>query len=162
MAEAMVEILLVEDDLNDEKLALHAFEKFNIRDSVHVVRDGAEALEYVFCTGAYSDRKIEDLKVILLDLKLPTVHGLEVLRQIRSDPRTKALPVVVLSSSNEERDLVESYKLEITSYIIKPVDFEHFDLFARHLGHMWLVLNHQSISEEGKLPAFSGLASTRS
>jgi two-component system, response regulator len=137
------EILLVEDNANDEMLAMHAFRKHGIVDKVHVVRDGAEALEYVFCTGAYAKRAQENPKVILLDLKLPLVDGTEVLRQIRYDPRTHNVPVVMLTSSNEERDVVETYLLGVNSYIVKPVDFEQFNDVAKQLGYYWLRLNRQ-------------------
>jgi two-component system response regulator len=143
MAEEEVKILLVEDNPNDEMLALHAFKRFNIVNNVYVVRDGAEALEYLFCTGAYAERKVENPKVILLDLKLPLVDGIEVLRQIRSDPRTKLTPVVMLTSSSEQRDIIETYQLGVNSYIVKPVDFEQFNEVARHLGYYWLLLNRQ-------------------
>jgi two-component system, response regulator len=138
-----VEILLVEDNPNDEALAMHAFKRQNIINNVHVVRDGAEALEYIFCTGAYTERRIENPKMILLDLKLPLVDGLEVLRRVREDSRTRMIPVVVLTSSNEERDVVETYKLGVNSYIVKPVDFEQFNEVAKHLGYYWLLLNRQ-------------------
>jgi len=138
-----VEILLVEDNANDEMLALHAFKRQNIVNEVFVVRDGAEALEYIFCTGAYANRRIENPKVILLDLKLPLVDGIEVLRQIRSDVRTQFVPVVVLTSSSEQRDIVEAYKLGVNSYICKPMDFEQFNEVTRHLGYYWLLLNRQ-------------------
>jgi two-component system response regulator len=124
-------------------LALHTFKRQKIANDVHVVRDGAEALEYIFCTGAFAERTIENPKVILLDLKLPKVDGIEVLRQIRNDPRTRFVPVVVLTSSNEERDVVETYALGVNSYIVKPVDFEQFNEVARHLGYYWLLLNRQ-------------------
>ena len=143
------EILLVEDNSNDEMLALHAFKRQKVANDVHVVRDGAEALEYIFCAGAYADRKIENPTVILLDLKLPFVDGIEVLRQIRADPRTKLIPVVVLTSSNEERDVVEAYKLGANSYIVKPVDFDQFNAIARELGYYWLLLNRQPHSVNG-------------
>lgn len=137
-----VEILLVEDNPNDVELTLHAFKKRNLTNYIQVVRDGAEALEFIFCTGAFAHRKIEDKpKLILLDLKLPKVDGLEVLQQLKSDPRTQALPVVVLTSSREERDLVESYRLGVNSYITKPVDFEQFTEAVHHLGMYWLLLN---------------------
>src|SRR5271163_1348966 len=127
MNDKIIEILLVEDNLDDVKLALHAFEANNIANSVHVIRDGAEALEFIFCTGRYADRQIENgPKIILLDLKLPLVDGLEVLRRIKADPRTQAIPVVIMTSSREESDIVESYKLGVNSYIVKPVDFEQF------------------------------------
>jgi two-component system response regulator len=152
MVDNDVEILLVEDNPNDEILALHAFKRQNIANNIHVVRDGAEALEYIFCTGAYAERRIENPKVILLDLKLPLVDGIEVLRQIRSDPRTRLIPVVVLTSSNEERDIVETYELGVNSYIVKPVDFEQFNEVAKHLGYYWLLLNRQPTSVNGSSP----------
>ncbi|MCZ6451277.1 MAG: response regulator, partial [Deltaproteobacteria bacterium] len=125
MIENAVEILLVEDNPNDVELTLHAIRKNHISNRIHVVRDGAEALEFIFCTGAYAERKIQETpKMILLDLKLPKVDGLEVLQRIKADPRTRATPVVVLTSSREERDVVESYRLGVNSYIVKPVDFK--------------------------------------
>lgn len=137
-----VEILLVEDNPNDVELTLRALKKNNLTNKVHVVKDGAEALEYVFANGAYTHRRIEDHpKVILLDLKLPKVDGLEVLRRIKSDERTKVIPVVILTSSKEERDLVESYKLGANSYIAKPVDFDSFVRAVAELGLYWLLLN---------------------
>jgi two-component system response regulator len=138
-----VEILLVEDNPNDEMLALHAFKRQKIVNDVFVVRDGLEALEYIFCTGAYADRTIENPKVILLDLKLPKISGIEVLRRIRSDPRTRLIPVVVLTTSSEDRDMVEAYKLGVNSYIVKPVDFEQFNDVTNRLGFYWLILNQQ-------------------
>ncbi len=147
-----VEILLVEDNPNDEMLALHAFKRQKVANDVHVVRDGAEALEYIFCTGAYVDRKIENPKVILLDLKLPFVDGIEVLRQIRADPRTRLVPVVILTSSNEERDVVEAYRLGVNSYIVKPVDFDQFNGVAKQLGYYWLLLNRQPDLVNGSSP----------
>ncbi len=140
-----VEILLVEDNANDETLTLHALEKYHVTNRVYVVRDGAEALEFLFCTGRYADRHISDRpKVILLDIKLPLVDGLEVLRRVKSDVRTKTIPVVMLTSSREERDLVESYRLGVNSYIVKPVDFDQFTEAARALGMYWLLLNKPS------------------
>jgi CheY-like chemotaxis protein len=137
-----VEILLVEDNPNDVELTLRALKKNNLTNKVHVVKDGAEALEYIFANGAYAQRKIEDHpRVILLDLKLPKIDGLEVLRRIKSDDRTKVIPVVVLTSSKEERDLVESYRLGANSYIAKPVDFESFVKAVSELGLYWLLLN---------------------
>jgi two-component system response regulator len=137
-----IEILLVEDNPNDVELTLRALKKNNLTNKVHVVKDGAEALEYIFAKGVYAHRKIEDYpKVILLDLKLPRVDGLEVLRQIKSNERTKMIPVVVLTSSKEERDLVESYRLGANSYITKPVDFESFVKAVLELGLYWLLLN---------------------
>ena len=146
MTNCDVEILLVEDNPNDEILALHVFKEHSIDNLVHVVRDGVEALEFVFCTGAYSDRRIEPPKVILLDLKLPLVDGLEVLRQLRADPQTRLIPVVVLTSSSEERDIVESYRLGVNSYIVKPVDYDRFNEVAEEVSHYWLKLNKQPTS----------------
>lgn len=140
--DAIAEILLVEDNPNDVKLALHAFQKHKLANLVHVVRDGAEALEFIFCVDRHAGRRIEDgPKLILLDLKLPLVDGIEVLRRIKSDPRTKLIPVVMLTSSREDRDIVESYKFGVNSYIVKPVDFEQFTEAVRQLGYYWLLLN---------------------
>ena len=137
-----VEILLVEDTPNDVELTLRALKKHNLANKVHVVKDGAEALEYIFANGAYVHRKVEHRpKVILLDLKLPKVDGLEVLRQVKSDERTKIIPVVVLTSSREEKDVVESYRLGVNSYIVKPVDFDKFVESVSELGLYWLLLN---------------------
>jgi two-component system, response regulator len=143
MLENMVDVLLVEDNPNDVKLALHAFQKHKLVNTIEVVRDGAAALDFIFCTGPHAHRKIENgPKVVLLDLKLPLVDGVEVLRRIKDDPRTQAIPVVMLTSSREERDLVESYRLGVNSYIIKPVDFDQFTEAVRQLGFYWLLLNH--------------------
>ena len=137
-----VEILFVEDNPNDIELTLRALKKQNLANEVHVVRDGAEALDFLFSKGAYSKRKIENgPKLVLLDLKLPKVDGLEVLRKIKSDERTKVIPVVVLTSSREERDIVESYKLGVNSYMVKPVDFDKFIGSVSELGLYWLVCN---------------------
>ena len=140
--ENQIEILLVEDNPNDVELTLHVLKKYNLGNRIEVVRDGAEALEFIFCTGKYAHRSIENSpKVILLDLKLPKVDGLEVLRRVKSDPRTRTIPVVVLTSSREERDIVESYRLGVNSYITKPVDFEQFTEAVRQLGFYWVLLN---------------------
>ena len=137
-----VEILLVEDNPNDAELALRALKKYNLANNVAIVTDGAEALEFIFARGAFSNRKIENgPKVILLDLKLPKVGGLEVLQAIKADPRTKLIPVVVLTSSKEESDIVESYKLGANSYIVKPVEFDKFVAAVKDLGMYWLLLN---------------------
>ena len=137
-----VEILLVEDNPNDVEFTLRALKKHNLANKVEVLTDGAKALEFIFATGAYADRKIENSpKVVLLDLKLPNVDGLEVLRRIKSDKRTKVIPVVVLTSSREERDVVESYKLGVNSYIVKPVDFDKFVQSMSDLGLYSLLLN---------------------
>jgi len=137
-----VEILLVEDNPNDVELALRALKKHNLTNKVHVVKNGAEALEYIFGTGAYAGRDVNNKpKVVLLDLKLPKVDGLEVLRRIKADERTKVIPVVVLTSSTEERDIIESYQLGVNSYIVKPIDFDKFIDAVSELGLYWLLLN---------------------
>lgn len=139
---ATIEILLVEDNAQDAELAQRALRKANLTNRIQVVRDGAEALEFIFCEGAHAARKLEDTpKVILLDLKLPKVDGLEVLKRIKSDPRTRTIPVVVLTSSKEQSDLVESYHLGVNSYIVKPVNFERFAEAVQQLGMYWLLLN---------------------
>jgi len=135
-------ILLVEDNPDDVELTLRALKKNNIANEVVVACDGAEALEYLTGTGKYAKRAIADLpEVVLLDLKLPKVGGLEVLRAMRADPRTQMLPVVILTSSTEERDIIASYQLGANSYIRKPVDFDQFVDAIRQLGLYWLVLN---------------------
>jgi two-component system response regulator len=135
-------ILLVEDNPRDEELTLRALEKNNIRNAVVVVRDGAEALDYLFASGAYAQRDPFALpEVVLLDLKLPKIDGVEVLRRIRADDRTKFLPVVILTSSNEETDLLGSYGAGCNSYVRKPVEFNQFAEAIRQLGLYWLVVN---------------------
>jgi CheY-like chemotaxis protein len=132
-----VEILLVEDNPDDLELTLRALRKANIANHIHIARDGAEALEFVFCEGPHASRKIEDTpKMILLDLKLPRVDGLEVLQRLKGDERTRAIPVVVLTSSKEQRDIVESYQLGVNSYIVKPVNFEGFLAAVAHLAEL--------------------------
>src|SRR6202453_2826789 len=138
----IVEILLVEDNPQDLRLTQRALKKANLANHIHVARDGQEALDFIFCEGEYVGRKIENTpKVILLDLKLPKVDGKEVLERIKSDPRTKMIPVVVLTSSKEQSDVVESYKLGVNSYIVKPVNFEGFAAAVQELGMYWLLLN---------------------
>ena len=140
--DSSVDILMVEDNADDEALTLHELRKYHLTNRIQVVRDGQEALEYVFCTGRYATRDIKDQPhVILLDIKLPLIDGLEVLRRIKQDQRTRTVPVVMLTSSREERDLIESYRLGVNSYIVKPVDFDQFKESARTLGMYWLLLN---------------------
>ena len=135
-------VLLVEDNRDDEELTLMAFEQSEILNEVVVVRDGAEALDYLFATGRYANRNLNAIPtLILLDLKLPKIDGLEVLRRLRADVRTQFLPVVVLTTSKEDRDLINSYRLGCNSYIRKPVDFTQFLDAARQLGLYWLHLN---------------------
>ncbi len=137
-----VDILLVEDNPCDLELALDALRRHNLANHIQVARDGVEALDFIFCTGAFKGRAIPvQPKVVLLDLKLPRVDGLEVLRRIRSDPRTHSIPVVVLTSSREDADITNSYNLGVNSYIVKPVDFENFSEAVRQLGFYWLLVN---------------------
>ena len=137
-----IELLLVEDNPNDVELTLHAFAQHNLTTQIHVARDGVEALDFLFCQGEYADRDAaRQPKVILLDLKLPKVEGLEVLRRIRTDPALRALPVVVVTASRKEQDIVEAYNLGVNSYIVKPIDFDQFVETARQLGLYWLLLN---------------------
>lgn len=138
-------ILLVEDNADDEKLTLRALKKNNICNEVVVARNGAEALDYLFGTGAYAGRNLSAMpQVVLLDLKLPKLDGLEVLRRLRAHERTKFLPVVILTSSNEEQDRIKGYGLGANSYVRKPVDFSQFSEAARQLGLYWLVLNESA------------------
>ena len=134
-------ILLVEDNPDDEALTLRAFAKNNIGNRIVIMRDGAEALDWLFKRGHYAERQDPDPQIVLLDLKLPKVDGLEVLRQMRDDPRTKLMPVVILTSSKEESDVLRGYELRANSYIRKPVDFARFVEAVREIGMYWLVLN---------------------
>jgi len=137
-----VEILLVEDNQTDAELTIRALKKRNLANSLEWVKDGAEALDYIYARGKYADRNVNHPpKVILLDLRLPKVDGLEVLQKLKSDERTKAIPVVILTSSKEDRDITESYKLGVNSYINKPVDFDKFSDTVSELGLYWLLLN---------------------
>ena len=141
-SDGRVDILMVEDNPNDEELTLHELHKYHLANTIKVVRDGQEALEYIFCTGRYADRDVTDHPhVILLDIKLPFIDGLEVLRRIKQDTRTRTIPVVMLTSSREERNLIESCRLSVNSYIVKPVKFDQFKESARRLGMYWLLLN---------------------
>jgi CheY-like chemotaxis protein len=144
-----VEILLVEDSPEDLELALRALQKAKISNRIEVCRDGAEAIDFIFCEGEHAGRKMADgPKVILLDLKLPKVDGLDVLRRIKSDPRTQMIPVVVLTSSKEQSDVVKSYRYGVNSYIVKPVNFEGFAAAVQELGMYWLLLNQPPKLEE--------------
>lgn len=135
-------IMLVEDNPDDEMLILRSLRKFNIRNNIIVVRDGAEALDYLFATGAYSDRAYTQLpQIILLDLNLPKIGGLDVLKQIRANAQTKLIPVVILTSSKEEQDLIQGYNSGANSYVCKPVDFEQFNKAVEELGVYWLLVN---------------------
>jgi CheY-like chemotaxis protein len=139
MSEQVIDILLVEDNSSDLELTIHALQKYKLANNIHIARDGAEALDLL---QPKDNRVIENKpKVILLDLKLPKVDGLQVLKALKSDSRTKNIPVVILTSSREERDLVESYALGVNSYIVKPVDFTQFIEAVQHLGLYWLLLN---------------------
>ena len=137
-----VEIVLIEDNLDDIDLALFALRQAKLANHIQILRDGQEALEFMFYQGQYAGRIMtHEPKVILLDLKLPKVDGLEVLRALKGDPRTQAIPVVMLTSSREQSDLLESYKLGANSYIVKPVDYEQFSAAVKQLGLYWMVLN---------------------
>lgn len=142
MSNEAVEILLVEDNPKDLKLAMNALTKRKLANRIDVARDGEEALDYLFCRGSYAHRSFEQPpRLVLLDLKLPKVDGIEVLRVLKSDLRTKAIPVVILTASKEERDLVDGYKLGVNAYIQKPVDFDQFRQIVEQLGLFWLVVN---------------------
>jgi two-component system response regulator len=138
----LLELLLVEDSAQDLELMMRSLRKAKIANQIHIARDGAEALDFIFCEGPHSGRKITDKpSVILLDLKLPKIDGLEVLRKVKGDSRTKTIPIVVLTSSKEQSDIVESYGLGVNSYIVKPVNFERFAEAVGQLGLYWLLLN---------------------
>ena len=142
MTNNIIEILLVEDNPDDAELAISSLKKNNLANKVHLVEDGEEALAFLFAKGEYSERNIEEKpKQILLDLKLPKIDGMEVLQMIKSDEKMKTIPVVILTSSREESDIIRSYKIGVNSYIVKPVDFEKFTKSVSDLGLYWLVLN---------------------
>lgn len=141
-AHCEVEILLVEDNPSDAELALRALKKNHLANRLVHVTDGEEALDFIFARGIFSNRQVENVpKVIILDLKLPKVDGLEVLRVVKADPRSRMIPIVVLTSSKEEQDVIESYRLGVNSYIVKPVDFDKFIVAVKDLGMYWLLLN---------------------
>lgn len=143
-----LELLLVDDSEDDVDLATHALRRGNLANNIIVVRDGEEALDLLFCRGAYAHRSFEHPpKLVLLDLKMPKVSGLEVLRQVKADPRTKRIPVVIMTSSKEERDLVASYDMGANSYIQKPVDFEQFRETVKTVGLYWLVVNQPPVNQ---------------
>jgi two-component system, response regulator len=142
-----VEILYVEDDSADVELTMVALRRNRVANRVHIARDGAEALDFLFCQGTFAGRTFHAPKLVLLDMKLPKVDGIEVLRAIRKDPRTSMIPVVVLTSSNEQKDMLESYRLHVNSYIQKPVDFDTFQQVVQQLGLYWLVVNQTPLSE---------------
>ena len=145
-----IDILLVEDNPRDVELTLRALKKNKISNRIQVVRDGEQALEFLFATGAFANRATEvNPWVVLLDLMLPKVDGLEVLQRIKNDPKTQTIPVVVLTSSQEERDVVTSYNLGVNSYIVKPVDFEQFNEAMRTIGFYWLLLNQPPKQSNG-------------
>jgi two-component system response regulator len=146
MTEESVEILLVEDNPADEELTLYALKSQNLANDIKVVRDGAEALDIIFHTGPHAGRTNAHPKLILLDLKLPKVDGLEVLRRLKADPATRSIPVVMLTSSREERDIIESYKLGVNSYLCKPVDFTQFAEVVRQIGMYWLLMNQPPVA----------------
>jgi two-component system response regulator len=144
MAGRSVLVLLVEDNPSDAELTLHALRRHNLVNGIDHVRDGEEALDYLYGRGQYDDRDIRSLpKVILLDLKLPKVDGMEVLRIVKSDPQLRSIPVVVLTSSKEEKDIVNSYDLGVNSYIQKPVDFQKFTEAIAQVGYYWVILNER-------------------
>jgi two-component system response regulator len=160
MSSEELDILLVEDSPEDVDLALHTLEQEKLANHIFVVRDGAEALDFIFCHGAFTHRSFEHPpKLVLLDLKLPKVDGMEVLKRIKSDPRTKTIPVVIMTSSKEERDLVASYNLGANSYIQKPVDFDQFRETVKTVGLYWLVINQPPVMEDQQ--HLAGLAHDR-
>jgi len=146
MTELQVEILLVEDNSDDLELTLRALRKENLANRIHIARDGEEALDFLFCNGAFAQRSTEPpLKLVLLDLKLPKVDGMEVLKRIKGDPKTRTIPVVILTSSSEERDLINGYGLGANSYIQKPVDFDQFRETVKTVGLYWLLINQPPV-----------------
>jgi CheY-like chemotaxis protein len=155
---SVVDILLAEDNQDDIDLALHALRQEKLANSVFVVRDGEEALDFLFCRGAYSQRSFtHPPKLVLLDLKMPKIDGLQVLKQVKSDPRTRTIPVVIMTSSKEERDLIEGYHAGVNSFIQKPVDFEQFRATVKTLGMYWLVVNQLPVNHESRIAVETGV-----
>ena len=154
---AFVDILLVEDNQNDLDLAMHVLRREKLANNIFVVRDGEEALDFLFCRGSFSERTIDHPpKLVLLDLKLPKVDGLEVLKELKSDPRTKTIPGVIMTSSKEERDVIEGYNSGVNSFIQKPVDFDEFRRMVKSLGMYWLMVNQAPVADTGQTPKTSG------
>jgi len=142
MSSSEIEIVIVEDDPNDAELLVRVFRKLGVANKIVLLKDGAEALDYLFARGAYADRSVDgDPKIIILDLKLPKVNGIEVLQKIKSDERTRRVPVVVLTSSKETRDVKDAYGLGVNSYVTKPIKFEEFAKIVTELGMYWLLVN---------------------
>jgi CheY-like chemotaxis protein len=155
-----VDILLVEDSQDDIDLALHALRQGKLANSIFVVRDGEEALDFLFCRGAHSQRSFDHPpKLVLLDLKMPKVDGLQVLKQVKSDPRTRTIPVVIMTSSKEDRDLIEGYHSGVNSFIQKPVDFEQFRETVKTLGMYWLMVNQRPGNYESRIALETGITS---
>jgi two-component system, response regulator len=153
-----VDILLAEDNQDDIDLALHALRQEKLANSVFVVRDGEEALDFLFCRGTYSQRSFtHPPKLVLLDLKMPKVDGLQVLKQVKGDPRTRTIPVVIMTSSKEERDLIEGYHAGVNSFIQKPVDFEQFRETVKTLGMYWLVVNQLPVNHDPRIAVETGV-----
>jgi len=151
------DILLVEDSSDDAELAVHALRREHLSNHIYIAKDGEEALEFVFCRGRFASRSFEHPpKLLLLDLKLPKVDGIEVLRQVKGDPRTRAIPTVVMTSSKEERDLVNSYNLGANSYIQKPVDFDQFRETVKTVGLYWIVINQRPATHAREKSAAQG------
>jgi two-component system, response regulator len=149
-----VDILLVEDNTDDVELTMHALRRERLANNICTVRDGEEALEFLFCTGNHSTRNFDNPpRLVLLDLKLPKVNGLEVLKRAKQDPRTRSIPIVILTSSKEERDLVNSYNLGANSYIQKPVDFDQFREMVKSTGLYWMVINQYPLANPAHLTA---------